>query len=360
MSNDLWDIKKRILDEDRIEELLNLMECEHVKFRGNRYEAQLPDKFFSNSPRSVQCYLTESLQCRIRSRGISSGIDIFGLVSYIVFDIYNEADHISNLFKSKKWICETLGYQEFLNFRTIEVKKDNPLQWLKEVRKKRNNKSLREFSENHILPEDVLNQFVMYPYYAYFKEGLHYETQTNFQVGFDVHSERVIYPIHNQFGDIISVKGRTIIPDYKEKGIYKFIYLYNFNKMIEFYHWHEAIYYILEKKEVIIFEGEKSCWWASQYGYMNCIAISGDDISDHQVKMIKDLGIEIKIIIALDKDKTTDDFKKQGRKFGQSRQVYAMWDSHNLLSKETKDSPVDKGEDVFVKLYKDCFKHRIT
>lgn len=360
MSNDLWEIKKKILDEDRVEDLLNAMSCQLIKPKSNRYEAQLPDKFDSNNQRAVQVYLNERLSCRVRNMGLSD-LDIYGLVSFLVFDIPDESLHLGNLPKAKRWICETLGYSEFLSYNgSREPKKADPLQWLKDLKKKRNKKALREFSQNEMLPDSILNQFVMYPYYPYMKQGLEYETQIEFQVGFDVQSERVIYPIHNQFGDIISIKGRTVDPQYKEKGIYKFLYLYNFNKMIELYNWHRAIDHIYEKKEVIIFEGEKSCWFAAQYGFLNCVAISGDDLSDHQVKIIKELGIEIKIIIALDKDKTVDDFKKQGNKFGQSRRVYALWDAHNLLSKELKHSPVDMGAETFLKLYGDCFKHRMN
>jgi DNA primase len=290
-----------------------------------------------------------------------TNIDIYGLVSFLVFDIADESLHNSNLFKSKKWICETLGYNEFLvSNGTREQKKEDPLQWLKELKKKRHRKTIREFSQNEMLPDSILNQYIMYPYFQYIEDGLDYQTQVDFQVGYDLHSERIIYPIHNQFGDIISVKGRTADPEYKEKGIYKFLYLYNFNKMIELYNWHKAIDYIHEKKEIIIFEGEKSCWYAAQYGFLNCVAISGDDLSDYQVKVIKDLGIETKIIIALDKDKSVDDFKKQGKKFGQTRQVYALYDAHNLLSKDLKQSPTDNGVETFLKLYMDCLKYRIN
>ncbi|GFN32455.1 DNA primase [Paenibacillus xylaniclasticus] len=359
MSNDLWEIKQRIVNEGRVEELLNALECQRVRFASNRYEAQLPSKFNSDNPRSVQVYLTERMSCRIRSKGISD-IDIFGLVSYIRFDCYDQKDIKNNLYESKKYICSALGYTDFLTRRTNVTLKEDPLKWLKDLKKKRHKKALREFDENRIYPDSILNQYIMYPYYPYIQDGLTYKTQVDFQVGFDVHSERVIYPIYNQFGDIVSIKGRTIDPDYKQKGIYKFLYLYNFNKMIELYNWHNALYYILEKKEVIIFEGEKSCWWATQFGFQNCVAIGGDDLSDYQVKMIKDLGIEIKIIIALDKDKSVEDFKKQGRKFGQTRQVYALWDAQNLLSKEQKHSPVDLGEATFIKLYKNCFTYRIA
>ena len=49
----------------------------------------------------------------------------------------------------------------------------------------------------------------------------------------------------------------------------------------------------------------------SQWGYRNCVAISGDDLSEWQVNMIKELGNEIQIVIALDKDKGINDVKNK-------------------------------------------------
>jgi DNA primase (bacterial type) len=348
--NDLKQIKIKILEEERIRELFELMQCEHVQKKNNRYEAQLPLKFNSPNKRSVQVYLNESLSSRIRSFGESS-LDIYGLVSYIVFDLYSEEDRNKNLYKSKKWICEKLGYNEFLNKTHTPSPSADQLKWLKEVKKQR--KKCRELPEikNEVYDEEIMHQYVMLPHQKYLNEGVEYSTQVEFQIGYDIKTQRIIFPIHNHFGEIISIKGRTIYDDYEERDICKFMYLYNFNKMVELYNWHRALDYILEKKEVIIFEGEKSCWVASQFGYRNCVAISGDDLSEWQVNLIRELGNEIDIVIALDKDKQIEDMRKQASKFGKTRNVYGLWDTGNLL--KAKDSPCDKGKEVFEHLYND-------
>jgi DNA primase len=76
--------------------------------------------------------------------------------------------------------------------------------------------------------------------------------------------------------------------------------------------------------------------------------------------MIKKLGPEIRVVIALDKDKNVDDVKKQAKKFGQNRLLYVMWDGKNLLSKEEKNSPTDKGREVFEQLYNDRLMYKIN
>jgi len=352
--SELQELKRKLFEEERIHELLEFMGCEQIKEKSNRFEAQLPDKFDSNNSRAVQCYKNIYLTCRIRSRGVTK-LDIYGLVSYIVFDILNENAQLKNIPKSKKWICEKLGYSSSNVYQPI---KDDPLQWLKDLRKSRKKKSTFQMQENEIFEESILNQYIMYPYKEYIDQGIEYKTQLDFQVGYDIQTERIIFPIYNSFGDIISIKGRTSHETYKEKGIYKFIYLYNFNKMIEWYNWHKAIYFILERKEVIIFESEKSCWLATQFNYENCVAIGGDDISDYQINTIKELGSEIKVVIALDKDKSVEDIKKQAAKFGMNRLVYTIWDSKHLLVKGSKNSPLDLGSDIWEQLYKN-HKHRV-
>ncbi|MGM1044761.1 MAG: DNA primase [Bacillota bacterium] len=355
MSNDLKTIKERILEEDRVGELLDAMECAYIAKKNNRYEAQLPQKFDSPNKRSVQVYLNESLSSRIRTLG-ESDIDIYGLVSYIVHDSYSEEERQKELPKAKRWICDVLGYNEFLNHSCIPNPAAEQLKWLKDVKRKRKRKRNLDEIENQIYSDDILEQYVMYPHLKYIGEGISYETQKEFQIGFDVRSQRIIFPIHNRFGEIVSIKGRTIYDNHEERDIYKFLYLYNFNKMVELFNWHRALDYILEKKEVIIYEGEKTCMLSTQWGYRNCVSIGGDDLSEWQVNMIKDLGNEIRIVIALDKDKTIDAVKKQVAKFGKTRSIFALWDRDGLFM--DKDSPCDRGEEVFSKLYND-YQYRV-
>lgn len=350
-NNDLKLIKDKILEDGKVGELLDLMGCEYVDKKNNRYEAQLPFKFESPNKRSVQVYLNESLSSRIRTLG-ESDIDIYGLVSYIVFDRYSEEERRNDLPKAKRWICEKLGYAEFINGSYTPMPTNDHLKWLREVKKQRKKKRNLENVENQIYEDEVLDQYIMMPHQVYIDEGIAYQTQGEFQIGYDLKSQRIIFPIHNSFGEIVSIKGRTIFDNYEELDIYKFMYLINFNKMIELYNWHRALFYILETKEVIIYEGEKTCWLSSQYGFRNCVAISGDDISEWQVYMIKGLGSDINTVIALDKDKSIEAVKKQAAKFGKTRNVYALWDSKNLY--RDKESPTDRGEDTFKQFYNEC------
>ncbi|MFE4571403.1 DNA primase [Paenibacillus chitinolyticus] len=355
MTNDLNAIKKEIIENDLIERLLGLAGCSNARARNNRYEAMLPDKFDSQNERAVQVYLNENLSCKVRPRTFH-GTDIFDLISYLVFDCFETSEIKKCLPKSRHWICENLGFQEHSVNR---YQKDNdPLAWLKEVRKKRS-KELKIY-ENHVLDDNVLDEYILYPYTGYIAEGIEYETQLEFQIGLDIQSERIIFPIHNRVGELIGVKGRTLNPRYKTEKIPKFMHLYNVNMISELYNWHRALYYVMEKKEMIIYEAEKSCWLSSQWGLRNCVALGSSEITDWQARTIKELGLDIRIVLAFDKDKDKKEIKERAAAFGYAHQIYMMWDHEELFSANKKHSPTDLGKEAFMSLYDNHKKHRIV
>jgi DNA primase len=358
MSDVLTEIRKKLLQDDNIHTLLEKAECENIKRRSNRYEATLPSRFNSDNDRAVQVYLNESITCKIRSRTFL-GKGIYDLISYIVFGCIEIKEINKCLPKSKRWICEQLGFFEYLNNSWYHEKpKEDPLKWLKDLKRKRNKEI--KIIENTVLDDTVFNQYIMYPYINYLKEGIDYNTQLEFQIGLDLVSERVIFPIHNKYGDLIGIKGRTLDPDYKTKKIPKFMHLYNVNMISELYNWHRALYYIMEQKEIIFYEAEKTCWLSTQWGYRNCVALGSSEITEWHVQMVKELGLDIRIVLGYDKDKEAKEIKEAAKMFGFTHSINVMWDGRNAFSAEKKHSPTDLGKDAFDQLYNDRYKYKIT
>lgn len=189
---DLKELKSRIHNEERIEELLEYIGCQNIKSEqgGTLFTACLPD---GDNPRSVQIKNNEALTVNIRSRGIE-GSDIFGLVGYIIFDCSTNEERIKCIPKSKKWICERLNYD--LNVSKYVNEFEN---WHNNLEKK-DKKIVRRTEFNPILPEVVLQQYINYPYLDYLHEGISYETQVLFEISFDLFTERVIIPIRDRNG----------------------------------------------------------------------------------------------------------------------------------------------------------------
>lgn len=336
---DLQLIKKAIYEEDRVPELLELLGCKYVHFERGIVAGSLPD---GNNKRSVQVKLNEHLNSNIRTRGGIKG-DIFSIVSYIKYGCTTEEEFNETLYDSKIWIAENMGYMKLLGQGKDQKEKPKYNSWLKDLKKRRKKEQLTDIVPNKPIDESIKNNYRMIPYYKWIQEGINYDTQVEWEVGFDWESHRIITLIRNINGELIGVKGRAMDDD----NPWKYLYIEEMNKSIELFGLHKTITHILDKKEVIIFEGYKSVMKSWQYDFKNCCSIEGDDISPAQVSLIKSFGLDVSVVLCFDKDKTESEIKQQAAKFG-NRKVYYTYDYTNLLS--DKDSPVDRGVGIFEEL----------
>lgn len=343
--DELQQIKLRVYQEDKIEDVLELLGCWNIdtEQHGLLYVAGLPD---GDNPRSVQIKNNESLTCNIRSKGVTGSI--YDLISYIIFDANTEDERKSALPKSKHWLCEKLHYYEYIDSfyketSDFELIKPNATSWLNKFKAKKKSSVTNDVRDN-----EILDQYSIIPYKKWYEEGLTIKTQKYFGVGIDVQSERVTFPIHNKDGELIGVKGRYCGRNSEIEQNYKYLYVVPCNKSIELYNFHRALPHIKRLKEVIIFEGAKSTWFATQWGHPNSVSMEGDKLSDEQIKLLKSLGIDIKFVFAYDKDKSKEFVKNEVSRLT-GRMKHAILDTSNLLV--DKDSPIDKGLDVWKRLY---------
>jgi DNA primase len=362
---DLKAIKKRILREDCLIDIYESMGCESIAVRGKRIEAGLPEHFNSTNKRCVQTKFNEHLTSSIRNRGDFTG-DIFSLVSYIVNN-KRGSDIQKDLNNAKTFICETLGWREYLKGGEFEKRIDY-LAPMKAILKGRKRK--REIKPNPVLPEEILNQYLPYPSYSWMEEGISLRTQKVFDVRFDLESKRIILPMRNRFGKLIGVKGRILKDNDDDR---KYLYLYPFNNSQELFNFHFAHQYILMEKKVYIFEGEKSVLKMFDAGIYNCVAVGSSDLTDVQASIIKNCGLDIEVILCYDNDKMPKDFglswnfdnEKQisslpaevqmAVKLFSGRKTYVMLDLAGCLP--PKSSPIDSGVATFNKLEKEnCYQ----
>lgn len=336
--SDLKEIKIRIYEEDKVWDIYEAMGCQKIKQAGDRVEAQLPARFHSDNPRSTQTKLNESLSSSIRNRADFDGGDIFSLVSYIHHDMRGD-DIQKDLFNSKNFICEVLGWREYLD--KSYKKKEDPLKAMKSLMRR---KRKREIRPNPVLPEEVLNDYIQYPNKKWMEEGISYETQMMYGIGFDLESKRITIPMRNRFGQLVGVKGR-IFNDNDDWR--KYMYLYKYNNSQELFNFHYAYPYVLSEKKVYVFEAEKSTMKMFQYGIYNTVAIGASDPAQEQINLLKSCGLDVQIILCYDSDKTAEEVQHVADLFTE-REVYAIFDRDGLL--DDKMSPIDKGIEVFKEL----------
>lgn len=185
------------------------------------------------------------------------------------------------------------------------------------------------------------------------QEGISDDTLKEFQVKYDPIANRIVYPIRDLTGKIVNIGGRTLDPQYKEKGIRKYTYYYKWGTLKLLYGLYENMKYINEKKEVIVFEGCKSVLIANTWGIKNCAAILTSHLNRYQLKIL--IGLGCKVVFALDQDVNIRD-DKNIRILKDFVNVEYIYDRNNLLKE--KDSPVDEGKEVFAQLYDGRFHFR--
>lgn len=345
MTNDLDLIKEEIYNRGLVHQLLESMGCEinYNTSSNERVEASRPE---GSSNRSVQVYLNEHLTSRVRTKSQIPIRTIYDLVGYIKFGKKTAEELRKNTYQSKKYILETLGLKGFNNNHNQD--KHDPNAWLKEIKKRKSKRvNLNEIEPNPILPESALDEFVQLPHQMFLEDGIDYHTQVEFEIGFDIRSERITIPVRDSKGNIIGIKGRATKEEDEER--YKYLPIYAFHKSKELYNLHRSLPFIREKNEIIMWEAEKSCLKSHQIDYFHTVSQMGSDITKVQAEIVKRISPDIKIILAYDKGFKPYEIKEMAKVFGDYKNVHAIFDLDNLL--DDKDSPVDKGREVWEELY---------
>ena len=178
-------------------------------------------------------------------------------------------------------------------------------------------------------------------------EGISRGVLDSYQVYYDSFSDRLVYPIRNIDGQIVNIGGRTLDPQWKEKKLRKYTYFSGWNGgMNLIYGLFENLDTIKLEREIILFEGCKSVLIANTWGIKNCGALLTSHLSDAQMRILAKLGCNV--VFALDKEIMVRNDRNIER-LKQYVNVYYLWDRSDYLN--DKDSPVDKGKDVFMDLY---------
>lgn len=181
-------------------------------------------------------------------------------------------------------------------------------------------------------------------------EGIDWEIMRQYGVRYDAFDNRIVYPIRDYEGNIISVCGRTCDPDFKAKKIRKYTYFQEVGTIDTLYGFSDNREAILQAKEIILFEGAKSCLKMAGWGLHNTAALLTSHLSQNQYRFLLQLSSwnDIRIVFALDSEV---DITKDKNIMRLTRFARVEWvrNAGGLLPE--KDSPVDQGLEVFRKLY---------
>lgn len=239
--------------------------------------------------------------------------------------------------------------------------------------------------------DSVLNSF--FPYYpdSWYRLGIKEEVAYNFEIEMSFGENCCIIPHRDIYGNLVGIKCRNFDKDLIEKGLkYAPIRVnnltYRYPQQYNLYGIWQNKDNIARLKKVILFESEKSVLlYGSMFGQENNISVAmcGTTLSKYQIKLLLSLGVK-EIIIAIDKqykqyiieenyskedlkrNKNSDlrkditeynDYFKKIIKYytslGNYMSVSIIFCNDNRL--DYKDSPIDKGKEIFNQLYQERF-----
>lgn len=198
------------------------------------------------------------------------------------------------------------------------------------------------------------------------QEGIKKEVMDHRGIAYDPKNQGIVIPHYDINNQLVGIRERTLIKEEENFGKYRPAILngvmYNHPLGFNLYNLNNSKNNIKIIKKVIVYEGEKSSLlYASFFGEENdiSVAVCGSSLITYQVKLLLSLGVE-EIIIAFDKqfkeigDKEWERWTKKlydiYTKYGAYVQISYLFDKKDLL--DYKDSPVDKGKETFLKLFK--------
>ena len=326
------EIKEYIVDNDKIEYILEELGCHQVKLHGGRYfSCAFPD---GDNAGAITVY-TDNIKVNSYTRNIEDkygNSDLISLVSFIKGFYFT---------KSLKWICDILGLDYY---KELQEELPESLKITKLILEMNGEfENSEEFENLKAIPEQTLLYYYPYGNIIFKKEGISLLTQSIFEIGYDLSTDRITIPIRDELGTLVGVKGRTFNPSYEDK----YIYLVPCAKSRILYGLNLAMPFIKEKGFVIVVESEKSVLKLWEAGICNVVAIGGHILSKAQVEKLVMIGVT-EIVLCYDQDVARKEdgsidkkeYKKEANKFIEHIKVYAMVDLKNDIL-DNCESPAD-------------------
>ena len=202
----------------------------------------------------------------------------------------------------------------------------------------------------------ILNKYNNGVNMRFWNDGIPFDIQRRFNVGYDYDTNRITIPEYNLSGELVGIMGRANWDcDHSER----WLPIIPFPKSKTLYGYWQNYQDIQEKSTALVFESEKAVMQAAAMNLKPCIALGGCNLSQFQASAIKKLFLN-RIILGLDEgiergaiiancEKLLSDSSMIGTKIGY------IWDKDNrYLPKGSKASPTDLGENVIKGLLKEC------
>lgn len=326
------------MENNFIQPILEELGCHHINHKDGYFQCANPD---GDNNTAVCVYentgLTTVNYTRDITRGKNMGTDLISLVEFY---------HDETFPYAVKWICETIGLDYY-----SELDEDLPesLKLTKMLFEMEQDITAMD-KEKPLVPisENILSYYQPFVNDMFLEDGVSYETQQEFEIGYDEASNRITIPIRDDLGNLVGIKGRYFYREVPEDE-QKFVYLERCAKSQILYGLHKTMPAIQRMNRVFVVEAEKGVQQLYDNGYMESVSTGGKTLSRYQIEKLTRLCVPVYLVF--DKDVSMEELTDLAYRFIDGVDVYALFDSQNILNE--KESPTDNME-KFKRLLNEC------
>lgn len=336
---DIQNLKQYILDNNKIPMILESIACHDIQHKDGYYSCANPD---GDNKNAIQIYENKSLITIDHTRDIANGrnsSDIFTLVEFF--------KKIS-FFNALKYVCDCIGLDYYHDFDE-DIPESLKLTKLILQMEQGDNSSEDEKPLKPI-DEKILSYYKPYVNDMFKNDGISYQTQKLFEIGYDDESNRITIPIRDELGTLVGIKGRLLKKELDEDEL-KYLYLEPCGRSKILFGLDKTYQYIKRENKCYVTEAEKAPMQLWDMGYCNSIATGGKKVSNTQIEKLTRLCVDL--IFLFDKDVKKEEIQDLANRFIDGTNIYAVVDDKNVL--EEKESPTDSKE-KFEYLIHNCLR----
>lgn len=339
------ELKEYIYNENKIPYILEQLNCHEIKYNAQRetYSAAHAD---GDNSQGINIRNNQYLNYRSFSRGVSyeDNQDLINLV---------ETTKKISFIDAVKYLHKILDLPfEFKRKEEKPQKKYDPLSVFKKVL--RNNRTIVDVDDIHVLDDKLLDDYIPMLHIDWLRQGITERTRKKFGLAYSYKHKRVVIPMRYWMtGELLGFNQRTTIPNYEEFGIKKYFITPTYPKQFNLYGLYENYDSIQKAGYVVVYESEKSVLKRDSLCDSTGVAISGHTLSQEQIAIL--IGLNVDIVISMDKDIQINEVRHLCSKFYNIRNVYYTNDVHDLLGE--KDSIADASNKIFNFLMKHKVKY---
>ena len=213
---------------------------------------------------------------------------------------------------------------------------------------------LPEYSKN------VLDCFVKHYPPEWLNDGITKEAMDAFDISYSIAHNKIIIPHYDIEGRMVGIRGRAL-NDWEVENVGKYAPIhieqtwYKHPLSMNLYGLNVTKENIRQRGICFLMESEKAVMQMESFSFPNCsAAVCGSNFNKYQLNILMRTCCPTEIVLCFDKEELPGEekyfFKLHDicKKYGQYCHFSFIYDREGLLN--LKESPTDRGEEVFIKL----------